>query len=204
MPAKKYLIYADGACEGNPGPGGWGVVIAEPPQERREFSGGPIANTTNNRMELMAAIEGLRATEPGADVNLRTDSQYLVKTMTLNWRRNTNHDLWAMLDREAARRKVRFEWVRGHAGDRFNERADELANSASKGKLPRPPALPIHQGEDTGTESISIETMLKAGETIKTCASCHREFVSRAPEEIHCSLVQCQLAWRRRPTTGSE
>lgn len=205
MAGKKYVLYADGACEGNPGPGGWGVVVAEPPEERREFSGGPVANTTNNRMELTAAFEGLKATEPGSEVILRTDSQYLVKTMTLNWRRNANQDLWAALDREVARRKVRFEWVRGHAGDRFNERADELANSASKGRKPRPLMAPLHPApSDEEPAAESIESMLKPGETVKTCASCKREFVAGAGE-AYCALVQCQLRARRAgPTTGSE
>ena len=94
-------------------------------------------STTNNRMELMAAIEGLRATEPGADVILRSDSQYVVNSMTLHWKRNTNHDLWELLDAETAARRVRFEWVRGHGTDAINNRADELALMGANGKLRR-------------------------------------------------------------------
>lgn len=199
MAAKRYLIYADGACEGNPGPGGWGFVIAEPEEERREFSGGPIPNTTNNRMELTAAIEALKTVETGAEVILRTDSQYLVKTMTLGWRRNANQDLWAALDREVASRKVRFEWVRGHAGNALNERADELASKASKGLKPRPIAVAPRPPAAT------IQSLLKPGETVRTCAGCKREFVSRSEDEAYCSLAQCQVRARQpRVTTDSE
>ena len=83
----EYLVYADGSCLGNPGPGGWGVVVRDPDGVVTELNGHEDA-TTNNRMDLMAAIEGLRATQPGSDVVLRTDSQYVVKSMTLNWKRN--------------------------------------------------------------------------------------------------------------------
>ena len=99
--------------------------------------------TTNNRMELMAAIEGLRATRARRPVILRSDSQYLVKTMNDGWRRTKNVDLWKQLDDEVARHDVRFEWVRGHAGDARNEEADalarEAARSAAKGRAPRRP-----------------------------------------------------------------
>jgi len=132
-PARKYVLYADGACLGNPGPGGWGAVIAEPPELYRELSDGPFPATTNNKMEITAVIEGLRSVEPGADVIARSDSEYVVKTMTLGWKRNANQELWRELDREVASRNVRFEWVRGHAGDKYNERADQLAASAARG-----------------------------------------------------------------------
>jgi ribonuclease HI len=93
-------------------------------------------------MEIVAAIEALRALDPGIPVILRSDSQYLVKTMNEGWRRTKNLDLWKQLDAEAARHAVRFEWVRGHAGDEGNEEADalarEAARSAAKGRAPRP------------------------------------------------------------------
>ena len=116
------LVYADGSCEGNPGPGGWGIVIVTPDGTHR-LSGGD-SQTTNNRMEIMAAIEALRALDPGVPVIVRSDSQYLVRTMNDGWRRTKNLDLWQQLDREVARHDVRFEWVRGHAGDALNEEAD--------------------------------------------------------------------------------
>ena len=124
------LVYADGSCLGNPGgPGGWGVVIVTPNGTHR-LSGGD-SQTTNNRMEIMAAIEALRALDPGVPVIIRSDSQYLVRTMNDGWRRTKNQDLWQELDREVARHDVRFEWVRGHAGDALNEEADALAREAA-------------------------------------------------------------------------
>ncbi len=126
-----FLIYADGSCIGNPGPGGWGVVVVRPDGLESEFHGSNPA-TTNNQMEITAAIEGLRRTEPGSRVLLRSDSQYVINTMNLNWKRRKNHELWAALDSEAARRKVRFEWVRGHDSDPLNDRADRLANLGSR------------------------------------------------------------------------
>ena len=126
-----YLIYADGSCIGNPGPGGWGVVIVRPDGSEGEFHGSNPA-TTNNQMEITAAIEGLRQTEPGSKVLLRSDSQYVINTMTLNWKRRKNHELWDALDAETALRKVTFQWVRGHNADPLNERADRLANLGSR------------------------------------------------------------------------
>ncbi len=150
------LVYADGSCEGNPGPGGWGVVIVTADGTRR-LSGGD-SQTTNNRMEIMAAIEALRALDPGVPVIVRSDSQYLVRTMNDGWRRTKNQDLWQELDREVARHSARFEWVRGHAGDALNEEADALAReatrNAAKGRAPRrfgavagaPPGAPSAAG----------------------------------------------------------
>ena len=108
--AQTYHVYADGSCLGNPGPGGWAAVIVKPDGASRTIYGGD-PSTTNNRMELTAAIEGLRVIPAGARVVMRSDSQYLVKTMTLGWKRNMNSDLWLKLDHEAGERKVRFEWV---------------------------------------------------------------------------------------------
>ncbi len=136
MSKQPHLIaYADGSCLGNPGPGGWGVVLVDVDGSRREFSGGAAA-TTNNRMEITAAIEALRRSPTGAEITIRTDSLYLVKTMTAGWKRRENLDLWKILDAEIARRKVRWEWVRGHAGDELNELADELARTAALQQKP--------------------------------------------------------------------
>ncbi len=133
--------YTDGACSGNPGPGGWGVVLRSGGEER-ELSGGE-AQTTNQRMELTAAIEALAATPEGAEVVVYSDSNYLVQGMRewlAGWKRRrwrnasgkpvANRDLWERLDALAARRRVRWEWVRGHAGHPENERADRLARAA--------------------------------------------------------------------------
>jgi ribonuclease HI len=125
------LAYADGSCLGNPGPGGWGVVLIKPSGEEIELSGAHPA-TTNNRMELTAAIEALRAVPAGSRVTVRSDSELLVKSVNLGWKRNKNLDLWRELDAEKAVRKVSFEWVRGHADDLLNERADRLARGAAE------------------------------------------------------------------------
>ena len=131
MAASPLTIYTDGSCLGNPGPGGWGAIVFDASGEPQQLSGHE-AHTTNNRMELMAAIRGLEAAPAGASVVLHSDSSYLVNTMTKNWKRRVNHDLWGQLDALSATRSVQWNWVRGHNGDRWNEAADRLAVSAMK------------------------------------------------------------------------
>ena len=195
--ARKYVIYADGACIGNPGAGGWGAVIAEPTAEYRELSGGPYPRTTNNRMEMTAVIEGLRAVEAGSEVIVRSDSQYVVKSMTLGWKRNANPELWRDLDREVASRKVRFEWVRGHAGNKGNERADRLAASAAKG-ISLEPVSDAVAAERAESDLEKIEPLLQPGESIRRCARCGNSFVAMtdALGPAYCSMVACQLKAR--------
>ncbi|MEE8471006.1 MAG: cyclic pyranopterin monophosphate synthase MoaC [Dehalococcoidia bacterium] len=120
-------IYTDGACLGNPGPGGWAAVIVSD-AGKREIKG-QEERTTSNRMELTAAIKGLDEIDPGSQVTIESDSQYLVKTMTGDFRRKANLDLWEMLDGLAADRSVSWVWIRGHDGHPENERADTLANA---------------------------------------------------------------------------
>ena len=127
----RLIIYTDGSCLHNPGPGGWGAIVLRDNGEPARFSGSH-PHTTNNRMELTAAIKGLEATPPGSAVALYSDSQYLVNTMTKNWKRRKNHDLWEQLDSLAGTREVIWYWIYGHAGDRWNEEADRLAVSAMK------------------------------------------------------------------------
>ena len=191
---RKYVIYADGACLGNPGPGGWGVVVAEPAGEYRELSGGPYPATTNNKMEIMAAVEGLRDLEPGADVIVRSDSSYVVNTMMLGWKRKANDEFWRELDREVAARKVRFEWVRGHAGDKNNERADKLAASAARGIRLEAESAPSSERGENDLEK--LEPLLNPGESIRRCARCGRSFVTDSPYPAYCALVACQLKAR--------
>jgi ribonuclease HI len=134
-------IWTDGACSGNPGPGGWGAVIRLPDGET-ELSGGENP-TTNNRMELMGAISALEHLPEGARATLHTDSQYVKNGLTQwihGWKRNgwrtadkkpvKNEDLWRRLDDAARRHSVEWKWVKGHAGDPMNERADALARAA--------------------------------------------------------------------------
>jgi cyclic pyranopterin phosphate synthase len=118
-------IYTDGACLGNPGPGGWAAIVVK--SGVTATYSGRERQTTNNRMEIMAAVKGLQATPESAEATVFSDSEYVVKTMTRGWKRNKNLDLWAMLDAEARKRRVKWEWVQGHAGHPMNEMADRLA-----------------------------------------------------------------------------
>jgi ribonuclease HI len=135
------IIHTDGACSGNPGPGGFGAILEWDGHVREIKGGEPL--TTNNRMELMAAIAALEALKRPCTVDLHTDSQYLrngIMTWIKGWKRNgwktadkkpvKNVDLWQRLDAAIAHHKVRWHWVRGHAGHDLNERADELARAA--------------------------------------------------------------------------
>ena len=118
-------IYTDGSCLGNPGPGGWAAVIDDN-GAKRSLSG-KEDNTTNNRMEILAAIKGLEAVPASSAVTVFSDSQYVVNTMTRGWKRNANRDLWAKLDAVAGQRKVTWRWTPGHAGNPGNEEANTLA-----------------------------------------------------------------------------
>ncbi len=132
-------IYTDGACRGNPGPGGWGAVLIYRDSQKELFGGAD--NTTNNRMELQAAIEGLRALKRGCELTLYTDSQYVRQGITDwidGWKKRgwktaakkpvKNADLWQALDLETQRHSINWVWVKGHAGNEGNELADQLAN----------------------------------------------------------------------------
>lgn len=133
------IIYTDGACKHNPGPGGWGAILTAGEHVREIWGGAP--DTTNNRMELTAAIEALKLLKKASDVRLFTDSVYVRSGITSwmsGWKKRgwktasrkpvKNQDLWQVLDIEAAKHTIDWRWVKGHSGDPGNERADELAN----------------------------------------------------------------------------
>jgi ribonuclease HI len=136
-------IWTDGACSGNPGPGGWGVILIAGEHRKELFGGEP--DTTNNRMELMAAISALEALKKPCEINLHIDSQYVrqgIMTWIHGWKKNgwktadkkpvKNAELWLRLDEAAKRHTIQWIWVKGHAGDVMNERADELAREGVK------------------------------------------------------------------------
>ena len=143
-------IFTDGACSGNPGPGGWGAILRYGEIEK-ELSGGE-AETTNNRMELMAAISALQALKSPCEVDLYTDSAYVkdgISKWIHGWKRNgwktadrkpvKNVDLWQRLDEARLRHRVTWEWIKGHAGHPENERADELARAGMAPFKPKKP-----------------------------------------------------------------
>ncbi len=132
-------IFSDGACRGNPGPGGWGALLRHGDTEKTLWGG--EAETTNNRMELLAVIEALRALKRPSSVRITTDSKYVMQGITswmANWKKRgwktaagkpvKNQDLWRQLDEEIGRHQAEWAWVKGHSGHRENEIADQLAN----------------------------------------------------------------------------
>jgi ribonuclease HI len=127
-----YTIYTDGSCLKNPGgPGGYAAVIFREGEMIEELSGGE-AMTTSNRMEIMGAILGLQAVREPSVITLYSDSQYVIKTLTLRWKRMKNVDLWAKLDQAAKPHRVSWQWIRGHNGNSGNVKADALANRAAR------------------------------------------------------------------------
>lgn len=137
----KVEAFTDGACRGNPGPGGWGAILRHDAHEKELY--GAERETTNNRMELMAAISALETLKRPCEVALTTDSQYVrqgITTWIANWKRNgwktadkkpvKNQDLWVRLDQAVQRHRVQWHWIKGHSGHPENERADTLANRA--------------------------------------------------------------------------
>ena len=138
----KYKIYTDGACSGNPGPGGWGVVIFDQEDNRKDISGSE-KNTTNNRMELLAAIMALKKIKTNSEIIIYTDSIYVKNGITewiIKWKDNgwknankkpvKNKDLWMKLDKLCKDNKIKWEWVKGHSNNKYNNLADTLATQA--------------------------------------------------------------------------
>ena len=171
-------IYTDGGCEPNPGPGGFGVVLLHP-KKRAEISGG-FRKTTNNRMEIYAAIAGLEVLKQRCKVTVYSDSQYVVRAMMEGWvagwkkrdwwRTNTerpeNVDLWKRLDELCQKHEVEFRWVRGHAGNRENECCDRLCMAAL-----RQANLPADEGYEHKPESEGRRPDLREGEPCRKCST---------------------------------
>jgi len=143
---KKIKLITDGACSGNPGPGGWACILRYNQHKKELFGYSP--HTTNNRMELTAAIEGLRAIKEPCEVEVVTDSEYLkngITTWIHNWKRRNwltsekkpvvNQDLWQELDEQVERHKTTWTWTKGHASDQDNNRADDLATRAAREQI---------------------------------------------------------------------
>lgn len=186
MPRRRYQVYTDGGADPNPGPAGWGAVILdEAGGQSRELSGG-AAHSTNNRMELTAAIEALRALPEDAEVSVHTDSIYLKKGVTewlprwiaRGWRRRTgelqNEDLWRELAELTAGRRVHWRWLKGHAGHRHNERADRLATAeirklkgapkeARRGRAAKPPEVEVLLRVSGGGERGGWAALVRTG-----------------------------------------
>lgn len=140
----KFKIYTDGACSGNPGPGGWGAVIFDNDNNQTNISG-KEKNTTNNRMEILAAIMALKKIKSNSQITIYTDSTYVKNGITewvFNWKKNNwktaskkpvkNKDLWIKLEKLCEKNKVSWKWVKGHAANKYNNLADQLATSAIK------------------------------------------------------------------------
>jgi ribonuclease HI len=173
-------IYTDGGCEPNPGAGGFGVVLLHPKTKQRKEDSGGFRKTTNNRMEIFAAIKGLELLKQSCKVTLYSDSQYVVKAMMEGWvatwkkknwwrtktERRENMDLWQRLDGLCQKHQVEFRWVKGHAGNLENERCDKLAMAALC-----QPNLPTDDGYENKSETESVRPDMQEGEPCWKCST---------------------------------
>lgn len=201
-------IYTDGGCKPNPGPGGYGAVLLHP-KKRTEVSGG-FRETTNNRMEIFAAIAGLEMLKQRCKVTLYSDSQYVVDAIMKNWalswkrknwwrtrtERAANVDLWERLLLLCEKHEVEFRWVRGHAGNLENERCDQLAMAAL-----RKPDLSIDDGYENKPDTEGLQPEMQEGEP---CRKCSAPVIKRAGKskpdrdyyyEFHLWCPKCAIAY---------
>jgi len=160
-------MWTDGACSGNPGPGGWAAVLQYGEHEREVVGG--TTETTNNRAELMAVIVGLEALKFACEVTIHTDSQYVIGMLSLGWKRKANHDLLVRADTLMAKHTVSFEHVKGHSGDAMNERCDALAKaevekqrSKVEAAASSPTAKPLCKCEFCGAMVVNRHPYLRA------------------------------------------
>jgi ribonuclease HI len=184
-------IYTDGGCEPNPGAGGYGVLLLHP-KKRAEASGG-FRLTTNNRMEIFAAIAGLELLKQPCKATIYSDSKYVVDAMMEGWvagwkkkswwrtktERPENVDLWQRLDALCQTHQVEFRWVRGHAGNLENERCDQLAMAAI-----RQPNLPVDNGYENKPATEGVRPDMQVGEA---CGKCSTQVIKRIPKKKHSS-----------------
>ena len=134
-------IYTDGSCLGNPGPGGWAAIILDTndPDKTPSRIKGNCPDTTNNRMELLAVIEGIASTPSDRKIKVYSDSKYVVDTLNKNWKRKANLDLWEKLDQQIHNRNIEYIWIKGHANNTHNEEADNIAQQEANNIAQNPP-----------------------------------------------------------------
>lgn len=128
-------LYADGACSGNPGPGGWACILKDVQTGKETEFAGYCSDTTNNRMEIASVIEGLSRLRYPCEVHIFSDSGYVINTMSKNWQRKKNTDLWDVLDAVCEPHKISWNWVKGHASNEYNNRCDHLAVQQYKNNM---------------------------------------------------------------------
>mgnify|MGYP001185574194 FL=1 len=163
------ILYTDGSCIGNPGPGGWASIIII--NDIKTTLSGSDEKTTNNKMEITAVIKGLEQFPKNSSVKIFTDSEYVINTMTKNWKRNTNLDLWNRLDSLVINRTIEWNWVKGHSGNKLNDEADLIANGEAKKIIQKKKLTHLNkegnaQMVDTSTKGITERIAIVSGKIL--------------------------------------
>ena len=163
------ILYTDGSCIGNPGPGGWASIIII--NDIKTTLSGSDEETTNNKMEITAIIKGLEQFPENSSVKIFTDSEYVINTMTKNWKRNTNLDLWNCLDSLVKNRTIEWNWVKGHSGNKLNDEADLIANGEAKKIIQKKKLTHLNkegnaQMVDTSTKGITERIAIVSGKIL--------------------------------------